>query len=229
MPAGSRRSSRLGAFTLAGAILLPQGIGFTPPRTSSRRCIFRSEPPRSRPALGNFVSGFDDGYSAPLSIENFGGATSSAVDNDRERPDASQVAAIAADSPAILLVAGAGTGKTRVLAARLAHILRKRTRAASPGPSGSLGVPPTKLMTLVLSFTSSAAAEICEQAAALPGGSAARDARVVWHGTFHSFAVRPFSPRSLPSEQALPKHPPLEQAPLLLGGTSKAANSVLCR
>ena len=45
-------------------------------------------------------------------------------------------------------------------------------------------------MTLVLSFTSSSASEICAQAASLPGGAQATDARAVWSGTFHSFALR---------------------------------------
>ena len=102
-----------------------------------------------------------------------------------ERPDAAQVAAIAADEPAILLVAGAGTGKTRVLAARLAHVLR---RAALDSSAATAGAAPR--VALVLSFTSTAAQEICRRAAALPGGAEALDPRVVWHGTFHSFAVR---------------------------------------
>lgn len=86
-----------------------------------------------------------------------------------------------------MLVAGAGTGKTRVLAARLAHVLRRR---ALGGASGGVSGSNAQLMTLVLSFTSSAAQEICAQAAALPGGAAATDARAVWAGTFHSFALR---------------------------------------
>jgi DNA helicase-2/ATP-dependent DNA helicase PcrA len=111
----------------------------------------------------------------------------------QERPDSGQLAAIAADAPAILLVAGAGTGKTRVLAARLAHVLRRRASAlasASASASGAASGSKAQLMTLVLSFTSSAAQEICAQAAALPGGAAATDARAVWAGTFHSFALR---------------------------------------
>ena len=104
----------------------------------------------------------------------------------QERPDSGQVAAIAADAPAILLVAGAGTGKTRVLAARLAHVLRRRTSAAASGAAASNA----QLMTLVLSFSSNAAQEICGQASAIPGGAAATDARAVWAGTFHSFALR---------------------------------------
>lgn len=45
-------------------------------------------------------------------------------------------------------------------------------------------------MTLVLSFSSNAAQEICGQASVLPGGAAATDVRAVWAGTFHSFALR---------------------------------------
>jgi superfamily I DNA/RNA helicase len=76
-----------------------------------------------------------------------------------------------------------------VLAARLAHVLRRRA-SASASASGAASGSKAQLMTLVLSFTSSAAQEICAQAAALPGGAAATDARAVWAGTFHSFALR---------------------------------------
>ena len=139
----------------------------------------------------------------PLSPDSEGDAVSNFEPHmdENERPDATQIAAIAADAPAILLVAGAGTGKTRVLAARLAHILRQQTalrrqpwvldNERSDAASTTSVAPRTALsMTLVLSFTSSAAEEICAQAAALPGGAAALDQGSVWHGTFHSFATR---------------------------------------
>ena len=73
-----------------------------------------------------------------------------------QRPDSMQLAAISSDAPATLLVAAAGTGKTRVLAARLAHVLRgleaqaEANNAPRPKPSS----------VLVMSFTSAAAEQV---------------------------------------------------------------------
>ena len=77
----------------------------------------------------------------------------------------------ALDGP-VLLLAGAGTGKTRVLTTRLAHLLM--TRRASP------------FQVLAVTFTNKAAHEMRERVAALVGGGV----EGWWLGTFHALAAR---------------------------------------
>ncbi len=75
------------------------------------------------------------------------------------------------DGP-MLVVAGAGTGKTKTLACRVAHLLDQ-------------GLSPDRL--LLLTFTRRAAAEMVRRAEQLSQHSAAGH---VWGGTFHSVANR---------------------------------------
>ncbi len=77
----------------------------------------------------------------------------------------------ATDGP-VLVLAGAGTGKTRVLTTRLAHILMTGAR----GPSEMLAV----------TFTNKAAREMRERSSALIG----RPVEGWWLGTFHALAAR---------------------------------------
>ena len=74
---------------------------------------------------------------------------------------------------AVLVLAGAGTGKTRVLTTRLAHILA--TRRAWPG------------QILAVTFTNKAAREMKERIGALIGGVVEG---MQWLGTFHSIGAR---------------------------------------
>src|SRR5229473_5787745 len=83
-----------------------------------------------------------------------------------------QCRAVAAVEGAVLVLAGAGTGKTRVLTTRLAHILG--TGRAYPGE------------VLAVTFTNKAAREMKERLEAMIG----RAADGVWLGTFHAIAAR---------------------------------------
>ncbi|WP_243791722.1 UvrD-helicase domain-containing protein [Saccharopolyspora gloriosae] len=71
----------------------------------------------------------------------------------------------------LLIVAGAGSGKTRVLTSRIAHLLAQ-------------GVHPGQIMAIT--FTNKAAAEMKERVGDLVG----RRANAMWVSTFHSMCVR---------------------------------------
>ena len=75
------------------------------------------------------------------------------------------------DGP-VLIVAGAGSGKTRVLTSRIAYMIDK-------------GVDPDRI--LALTFTKKAAGEMKERIGAMVGE---RKARRIWMGTFHSVFIR---------------------------------------
>src|SRR5690242_5753572 len=87
-------------------------------------------------------------------------------------------AVLTIDGP-VLVLAGAGTGKTRVLTTRLAHILA--TRRAWPG------------QILAVTFTNKAAREMKDRIGALIGGVVEG---MQWLGTFHSIGARMLRRRS---------------------------------
>src|SRR5437016_5017948 len=84
----------------------------------------------------------------------------------------SQRAAVEATEGPVLVLAGAGTGKTRVLTTRLAHILM--TGKARPGE------------LLCVTFTNKAAREMNDRISALIG----RPVEGWWLGTFHALGAR---------------------------------------
>ncbi|GMQ92802.1 MAG: ATP-dependent helicase [Acidimicrobiia bacterium] len=86
--------------------------------------------------------------------------------NDRQRQ-----AVLHGDGP-LLVIAGAGSGKTRTLASRVAHLIDR-------------GVPAERI--LLLTFTRRASAEMLKRASA---SIEDRNSGRVWGGTFHSIANR---------------------------------------
>ena len=90
-----------------------------------------------------------------------------------ERLNPEQRRAVEALDGPVLVLAGAGTGKTRVLTTRIAHILA--TRRAFPS------------QILAVTFTNKAAREMKERIGDLVGGAVEG---MPWLGTFHSIGVK---------------------------------------
>ena len=82
-----------------------------------------------------------------------------------------QLAAVTAPPGPALVIAGAGSGKTRTLTYRVAYLLEQ-------------GIPPERI--LLLTFTNKAAGEMMRRVADLLG----RQLPSLWGGTFHSIGAR---------------------------------------
>jgi DNA helicase-2/ATP-dependent DNA helicase PcrA len=122
------------------------------------------------------MSGYGDRYSDPLDAAFSEIPETSPIPRDPpylQGLNPEQRQAVEATEGPVLVLAGAGTGKTRVLTTRLAHILA--TRRAWPG------------QILCVTFTNKAAREMKERIGALIGGVVEG---MQWLGTFHSIAAR---------------------------------------
>lgn len=86
--------------------------------------------------------------------------------------NSAQLEAVKCVDGASLIIAGAGSGKTRVLTCRIANVI-------------NLGCDPSRI--LALTFTKKAASEMKERIGNLVGGRAARR---IYMGTFHSVFIR---------------------------------------
>ncbi|OJV47101.1 MAG: hypothetical protein BGO28_01485 [Alphaproteobacteria bacterium 43-37] len=93
-------------------------------------------------------------------------------ENDYLRLNQEQLEAVGYLSGPLLVLSGAGTGKTRVLTSRIAHILNQRAAFAS--------------QILAVTFTNKAANEMRERLGSMVGPYA----QGLWLGTFHSIGAK---------------------------------------
>jgi DNA helicase-2/ATP-dependent DNA helicase PcrA len=105
-------------------------------------------------------------------VRTLGNVTATVVDSLLDGLNPQQRAAVVHEGSPLLIVAGAGSGKTRVLTHRIAYLLAER------------GASPSQI--LAITFTNKAAGEMATRVADLVGPQA----RAMWVMTFHSACVR---------------------------------------
>ena len=105
---------------------------------------------------------------------------------------------IAADAPPLLIIAGAGSGKTNTLAHRVAHLIVR-------------GADPRRIM--LLTFSRRAAAEMQKRVERITGKVMGAQANIMtdaltWSGTFHAIGARLLgnTPTTLASRTAFTIH-----------------------
>jgi DNA helicase-2/ATP-dependent DNA helicase PcrA len=103
-------------------------------------------------------------------LEPYHSAVDLQIDYAREL-NPQQLAAVTAPPGPALVIAGAGSGKTRALTYRVAYLLEQ-------------GIPPDRI--LLLTFTNKAAGEMMRRVSDLIG----QELRTLWGGTFHSIGAR---------------------------------------
>ena len=119
-------------------------------------------PPRADPGMGGGIA-----------ARALAASTGKAAPNYFDGLNAEQTEAVSALDGPLLVLAGAGTGKTRVLTTRIAHILK--TGRAWPS------------QILAVTFTNKAAREMKERIALYLGDTVEG---MPWLGTFHSIGVK---------------------------------------
>ena len=103
-------------------------------------------------------------------LQPFRSAITTQIDYPRELNE-QQLAAVTAEPGPSLVIAGAGSGKTRTLTYRVAYLLEQ-------------GIPADRI--LLLTFTNKAAREMMRRVTDLLG----QELRDLWGGTFHSMGNR---------------------------------------
>ncbi|MGA4540370.1 DNA helicase PcrA [Uniformispora flossi] len=131
-------------------------------------------PPEYDPVPDDLFDGAYDPPAEPREQYYRNGAPKPAVDPSRllDGMNPQQRAAVVHEGSPLLIVAGAGSGKTRVLTHRIAYLL------------GARNVHPGQI--LAITFTNKAAGEMKERVEALVGPRA----KAMWVSTFHSSCVR---------------------------------------
>jgi DNA helicase-2/ATP-dependent DNA helicase PcrA len=119
---------------------------------------------------------FDDAYAPAVLVDAPPSAPRVDVERLLEGLNPQQRAAVVHEGGPLLIVAGAGSGKTKALTTRIAYLLA--ARRVQPGE------------VLAITFTNKAAGEMKERVAALVGNRARAVPYRMWVSTFHSACVR---------------------------------------